>query len=51
MNIVDIAAKCATLLINSPYSSSEVWDHLAIEVQRQVIDKQLRVYVIDANRL
>jgi pyruvate-ferredoxin/flavodoxin oxidoreductase len=51
MNIVDTAAEHATLLINSPFAKDEVWDHLPVEVQRQIIDKQLRVYVIDANRL
>lgn len=51
MNIVDTAAEHATLLINSPFAHDEVWDHLPAEVQQQIIDKQLRVFVIDANRL
>lgn len=51
MNVADIAAERATLLINSPFASHEVWDHLPVEVQRQIIDKRLRVYCIDANRL
>lgn len=51
MNIVDKAAEHATLLINSPFAYDEVWDHLPVEVQQQIIAKQLRVFVIDANRL
>ncbi|MEZ6133473.1 MAG: pyruvate:ferredoxin (flavodoxin) oxidoreductase [Pirellulaceae bacterium] len=51
MQIVDTAARHATLLINSPFSSDDVWNRLPIEVQRQIIDKQLRVFTIDANRL
>jgi len=37
-----------TFLLNSHYSASEVWDHLPVEVQRQIIAKKLRFYVIDA---
>lgn len=42
------AEQNATLLINSPYSVDEVWDHLPGTVQQQIIDKKLRVFVIDA---
>ncbi|MCA9181267.1 MAG: pyruvate:ferredoxin (flavodoxin) oxidoreductase, partial [Planctomycetales bacterium] len=51
MDIVESAAKQATLLINSPFTHDQVWGHLPFEVQQQIIDKQLRVFVIDANRL
>jgi pyruvate-ferredoxin/flavodoxin oxidoreductase len=37
----------ATFLLNSPYSATEVWDHLPSTVQRQIIDKKLKFYVID----
>jgi pyruvate-ferredoxin/flavodoxin oxidoreductase len=51
MNIVDIAAPDATLLLNSPFDSTQVWDQLPIELQAQIISKRLRLFVIDAQKL
>ncbi|BAY30014.1 pyruvate flavodoxin dehydrogenase NifJ [Nostoc carneum NIES-2107] len=36
-----------TFLINSLYSQEEVWQHLPLFVQEQIIQKQLKVYVIN----
>ncbi|PKU22217.1 pyruvate:ferredoxin (flavodoxin) oxidoreductase [Telmatospirillum siberiense] len=47
-DVLHYAAKGATFLINSPYPASEVWDKLARPVQQQIIEKELKVYVIDA---
>ncbi len=47
-NLLDNAAQGATLLINTPYPVDETWDQLPREVQQQIIDKELDVYVIDA---
>ncbi|HSL48055.1 MAG TPA: pyruvate:ferredoxin (flavodoxin) oxidoreductase [Candidatus Deferrimicrobiaceae bacterium] len=41
----------AVFLLNSPYGAEAVWDHLPRTVQRQIIDKRLRVFVIDGNRV
>jgi pyruvate-ferredoxin/flavodoxin oxidoreductase len=38
----------ATFLLNSPYGPEEVWDHLPRTVQKQIISKKLRFFVIDA---
>ena len=38
----------ATFLLNTPYPADQAWDHLPIEVQKQIIDKKLKFYVIDA---
>jgi len=38
-------------LLASPYAGDEIWDKLPAEVQRQLIDKKVRFYVIDAIRL
>jgi pyruvate-ferredoxin/flavodoxin oxidoreductase len=46
-NVLDAAVQGATLLINSPYE--DVWNHLPSAVQQAIIEKQLRVYAIDAN--
>ena len=51
MSKVDVLAKAsdgATFLLNSPYGPDEVWDQMPTEVQRQIIDKNLEFYVIDA---
>jgi pyruvate-ferredoxin/flavodoxin oxidoreductase len=37
----------AVFLLNSPYGPDEVWDHLPRTVQRQIISKKLRFFVID----
>ena len=34
-------------LLNSPYGPDEVWDRIPAEVQKQIIDKKLKFYVID----
>jgi len=48
LDVLKGAAPGATFLLNSPYGPDEVWDHLPKTVQRQIIEKKLRFYVIDA---
>ena len=48
MDVLEFAEPGATFLLNSPYGPDEVWDKLPIETQRQIIDKKLKFYVIDA---
>ncbi|MBN2439959.1 MAG: pyruvate:ferredoxin (flavodoxin) oxidoreductase [Spirochaetales bacterium] len=38
-----------TFLLNSDYNKDEVWDQLPAEAQKQIIDKKLKFYIIDAN--
>ncbi|MBI5722989.1 MAG: pyruvate:ferredoxin (flavodoxin) oxidoreductase [Planctomycetes bacterium] len=38
----------ATFLLNAPYKADEVWDKMPREVQKQIIDKKLKFYAIDA---
>ncbi|MBN1135004.1 MAG: pyruvate:ferredoxin (flavodoxin) oxidoreductase [Anaerolineae bacterium] len=45
------AVKGATFLLNAPYGPSEIWDKLPRQVQQQIIDKELKFYVIDAYRV
>jgi pyruvate-ferredoxin/flavodoxin oxidoreductase len=47
-DVLGPAEKGATFLLNSPYGPDEVWDHLPQQVQRQIIAKNLKFYVIDA---
>lgn len=42
------AAPGATFLLNSPYGPEEVWDHLPRRLQEQMLEKSIKLYVIDA---
>ncbi len=48
VDILGIAKPGATFLLNAPYSADEVWHHLTYEVQKQIIDKKLKFYTINA---
>jgi pyruvate-ferredoxin/flavodoxin oxidoreductase len=48
-DLLRVAAPGATFLLNSPYGPKTVWDHLPKSMQREVIDKKLRFFVIDAS--
>jgi pyruvate-ferredoxin/flavodoxin oxidoreductase len=51
MDVLGRAASGATFLLNSPWSADQVWDHLPVEVQREIIDKGLDLWVVDAARV
>ena len=36
-----------TFLLNSMYGPDEIWDHLPVEVQKDIIEKKLKFYVIN----
>jgi pyruvate-ferredoxin/flavodoxin oxidoreductase len=45
------AAPGAVFLLNSEYGPEAVWDRLPAAVQQQIIDKRLRLFVIDASNV
>ena len=47
-DVLEPAEEGAVFLLNAPFDADDVWDALPFDVQRQIIDKQLRFYVIDA---
>jgi pyruvate:ferredoxin (flavodoxin) oxidoreductase, homodimeric len=47
-DVLKIAVPGATFLLNSPYGPDEVWNHLPRHYQKQILDKRLKFYVIDA---
>jgi pyruvate-ferredoxin/flavodoxin oxidoreductase len=49
--MLEIAAKGGTFLLNTPHSADTVWNHLPRDVQQMILQKQLRFFVIDANKL
>ena len=46
--MLDKAAEGATFLLNTKVSVDDVWDTLPAGMQRQMIEKKIRFYVIDA---
>ncbi len=48
-DLLRVAAPGAVFLLNSPYGPEAVWDHLPRSMQRQIIAKELRFFVIDAS--
>ena len=50
-DVLGAAAHGATVLINSPYGHDAVWDELPRKVQQQAIDKNLKLFVIDASKV
>ncbi|MCW5314009.1 pyruvate:ferredoxin (flavodoxin) oxidoreductase [Nostoc sp. KVJ3] len=51
INILKAAIPGATLLLNSPYNADSVWENLPVKVQQQIIDKHLKLYVINASEV
>ncbi len=50
-DMLQYASEGAVFLLNSPYSSLEVWNKFPVSVQKAIIDKKLKVYVIDAGSI
>ncbi len=54
LDVFDVLAKIkdgGTFLLNTQYSKEEVWDHLPKRAQKQIIEKKLSFYVIDASKV
>jgi pyruvate-ferredoxin/flavodoxin oxidoreductase len=47
-DVLQYAAPGGILLLNAPAAADRVWDQLPREAQTQILDKRLRVHVIDA---
>lgn len=50
-DVLKYAKPGGTFLLDSVYGPDEVWNHLPVEVQQQIREKQLHVYVIDAHQV
>jgi pyruvate-ferredoxin/flavodoxin oxidoreductase len=51
MDVLKTAEPGATFLLNAPFSSAEVWNHLPRPVQEDILGKKLNFYVIDAYKV
>ena len=47
IDVLKGAAPGATFLLNSTFGPDDVWNHLPLTVQRQIVEKKLKFYVID----
>ena len=47
-DVVEMAKPGATLLLNTPWKPDEVWDQLPVEVQEQLLEKRIKLVVVDA---
>jgi len=51
VDVLEAAVEGATFLVNSIYKPKNLWDNLPKRVQKQIQEKQLKVYTIDANEV
>ncbi|MDO4988325.1 MAG: pyruvate:ferredoxin (flavodoxin) oxidoreductase [Synergistes sp.] len=51
LDVLKNAADGGTFLLNAPYGPDEIWDKLPYTYQKQIIDKKLKFYVIDAVKI
>jgi pyruvate-ferredoxin/flavodoxin oxidoreductase len=51
LDVLREAEPGATFLLNSPYGPDEVWDQLPEEVQQDIIERHLDLWVVDADRV
>ena len=49
--VLDRAARGATLLLNCPYEPDQVWDELSRGVQEKILAKGIDLYAIDAGKI
>jgi len=50
-DVLKYAEDNAVLLLNSPYPAEEVWDKIPREVQQKIIDKKIKLFIINAYQI
>ena len=48
-DLLRVAAPGATVLLNAPYGKDEIWGRLPRRVQQTIVERKLRLFVIDAS--
>ncbi|MBK7789551.1 MAG: pyruvate:ferredoxin (flavodoxin) oxidoreductase [Saprospiraceae bacterium] len=51
VDVLGNAAKGAIFLLNSVYDKDEVWENLPFDIQKKIVDLNMRFFVIDANKV
>jgi pyruvate-ferredoxin/flavodoxin oxidoreductase len=49
--VLDRAARGATLLLNCPHEPDRVWDALSRPVQEKILAKEIKLYAVDARKI
>ncbi len=50
-NLISKLKHGGTFLLNSPFTKDEIWDELAVQVQKTILEKEIKFYIIDANKV
>src|SRR5215203_1899895 len=50
-DILKDAEQGATLLLNAPFATNDVWNQLSKKIQEEIISKQLKLFVINAGKV
>ncbi|MCW3090081.1 MAG: pyruvate-ferredoxin/flavodoxin oxidoreductase [Ferruginibacter sp.] len=50
-DILKDAQQGATFLLNAPYANEDVWHNLPRKIQKQIIEKEIKFYVINASKV
>jgi len=51
VDVLGLAKRGATFLLNSPYGAEDVWDRLPRSIQETILAKHIHLHVIDATRV
>jgi len=51
IDILKVATQGAVFLLNSPYNQETIWENLPFKIQQQIIQKDLKLYIINANQV
>ena len=51
IDVLEGAAPGAVFLLNAPFGPGDIWAHLPRKVQKQMLEKKLKFYVIDGYRV
>ena len=51
LDMVQFLVDGGTFLINTPFEKEDVWEHIPISIQKIIIDKKIKVYTIDAQKV
>ena len=50
-DILKDAQHGATFLLNAPFATEDVWHHLPRKIQEEILEKELKLYVINASKV
>jgi pyruvate-ferredoxin/flavodoxin oxidoreductase len=50
-DMLEAAVPGAVFLLNTEHAPAELWDKLPLEMQEQILEKHLKVWLIDANKV